>query len=193
MGVIETGARPTRTTGRVVAVGLTGALLGTVLTLALAGTGNDGVSAPPGDAVPQESLVQESLVQGSLVQEPSGSASTPISAPDPAPTPAPDPPADQVAAEAPPATTGEATAPPAQAAAAPGPLSPPAPPGGSITAEEAGLIAAAHVGGTVDDVYVEDGDHGAAWDVDVYAPDGEYTIYVSSTGEVVHVDGPYRD
>lgn len=188
MGVIETGARPTRTTGRVVAVGLTGALLGTVLTLALAGTGDDGVSAPQGDAV-----LQGSTVQGSPVQEPSGSASTPTSPPDPAPTSAPDPTADQVAAEAPPATTDGATVPPAQAATASGPLSPPAPPGGSITAEEAGLIAAAHVGGTVDDVDVEHGDHGAAWDVDVYAPDGEYTIYVSSTGEVVHVDGPYRD
>ncbi|MGF1470524.1 MAG: PepSY domain-containing protein [Rubrobacteraceae bacterium] len=60
-----------------------------------------------------------------------------------------------------------------------------------VTAEQAGEIAAAHVGGTVDTIHrEEDGDYGAAWDVDVYAPDGEYTIYVSATGEVVYQEGP---
>jgi uncharacterized membrane protein YkoI len=63
---------------------------------------------------------------------------------------------------------------------------------GTISAEQAGQIAAAHVRGTVDTVHAED-EYGAAWDVDVYAPDGEYTVYVSSTGEVVRVEGPFRD
>jgi len=61
-----------------------------------------------------------------------------------------------------------------------------------ITAEQAGEIAAAHVGGTVDTVSAET-DCGAAWDVDVYAPDGEYTLYIGATGEIVRVDGPFND
>lgn len=68
----------------------------------------------------------------------------------------------------------------------------PADPGQTINARQAGEIAAAHVGGTVDTVHRErGGDHGAAWDVDVYSDEGEYIIYVSATGEVVHVEGPF--
>jgi uncharacterized membrane protein YkoI len=63
--------------------------------------------------------------------------------------------------------------------------------GTPITAAEAGRIAAAHVGGRVDDVEREN-DYGAYWEVDVYAPDGEYTIYVSASGRIVRVDGPFR-
>ena len=64
----------------------------------------------------------------------------------------------------------------------------------TIDAQQAGEIAASHVGGTADSVSREaDGDYGATWDVDVYAPDGEYTIYVSATGEIVRVEGPFKD
>ena len=63
----------------------------------------------------------------------------------------------------------------------------------NISAERAGQIAAAHVNGTVDSVDREwGGDYGAKWDVDVYSPEGEYIIYVSSSGEIVHVEGPYN-
>jgi uncharacterized membrane protein YkoI len=61
----------------------------------------------------------------------------------------------------------------------------------TIGREEAGRIAAAHLGGgSVDDISRES-DYGAAWDVDVYAPDGDYTVYVSANGEVLRVDGPW--
>lgn len=64
----------------------------------------------------------------------------------------------------------------------------------AIDANGAAEIAASHVGGTADSVSREaDGDYGATWDVDVYAPDGEYTIYVSATGEIVRVEGPFKD
>ena len=64
----------------------------------------------------------------------------------------------------------------------------------TIDAQQAGEIAASHVGGTVDTVNREpDGDYGATWDVDVYSPEGEYTIYLSATGEVVRVEGPFTD
>jgi uncharacterized membrane protein YkoI len=161
-----------RPTGRIVAVGLTGAMLGTVLTLALAGTGNDGVSAPEGVAV-----------QTTVQQEQRDPAATPAPAPAPAPTEAP----------APAGSAGQLAAPPSPADGVAAPDPGPAAPDGAITAEQAGRIAVALVGGSVDTIHPEDGDHGAAWDVDVYAPDGEYTIYVSSAGEVVRVDGPYRD
>jgi uncharacterized membrane protein YkoI len=59
-----------------------------------------------------------------------------------------------------------------------------------IDRDQAGAIAAAHVGGIVDSIDTEN-DYGAAWDVDVYAADGEYTIYVSATGQIVRVVGPY--
>lgn len=63
----------------------------------------------------------------------------------------------------------------------------------NITAQQAGEIAASHVGGTVDEIYQESGDYGAAWDVDVYTAEGEYTIYVSAAGEVVRVEGPFDE
>ena len=67
------------------------------------------------------------------------------------------------------------------------------PEGGTIDAQQAGQIAAAHVGGTVDTVHRESGgDYGAAWDVDVYSDEGEYIVYVSATGEVTHVEGPFN-
>jgi uncharacterized membrane protein YkoI len=66
----------------------------------------------------------------------------------------------------------------------------PAASGDAIDREQAGAIAASHVGGVVDSIHTEN-DYGAAWDVDVYAPDGEYTIYVSATGEIMRVMGPY--
>lgn len=68
----------------------------------------------------------------------------------------------------------------------------PSPAGGTtISSQRAGEIAAAHVDGRVDQVERET-DYGAAWEVEVYAPDGEYDIYVSATGEIVRVDGPFR-
>lgn len=63
--------------------------------------------------------------------------------------------------------------------------------GTSISAQRAGEIAAAHVDGRVDQIEPER-DYGAAWEVEVYAPDGEYVIYVSATGQIVRVDGPFR-
>jgi hypothetical protein len=63
--------------------------------------------------------------------------------------------------------------------------------GSTISAQRAGEIAAAHVGGRVDQVEPET-DYCAAWEVEVYAPDGEYVIYVSATGEIVRVVGPSR-
>lgn len=66
------------------------------------------------------------------------------------------------------------------------------PAGATIDAQQAGQIAAAHVGGTVDTVHRESGDHGAAWDVDVYSDEGEYIVYVSAAGEVTHVEGPFN-
>lgn len=154
MGLSRDATGAPRSVGRIVAVGLTGALLGTVLTLALAGTGDDGVSAPPTPAV------QPAALSAAAEQAPGTAMPTD---------------------EAPPATEPL------------GQVPPPAPPAGLVSADEAGRIAAAHVGGVVDTIHAEDGDNGAAWDVDVYAPDGEYTIYISATGEVVHVEGPYRD
>jgi uncharacterized membrane protein YkoI len=65
------------------------------------------------------------------------------------------------------------------------------PTGSPISSAEAGRIAAAHVGGRVDDVEREN-DYGAYWEVDVYAPQGEYTIYVSASGQIVRVEGPFR-
>lgn len=171
MGVTETGA-PSRGAGRVVAVGLAGAVLGTVLTLALAGTGDEGVSAPQGPSAPV--AVEPTTVDGSTeTSAPTSTGAPPTTA---AAAPAVDPPvapSPSAPASVPPTSAGPGTIP------------------GTISAEQAGQIAAAHVGGTVDSVYADD-DYGAAWDVDVYAPDGEYTIYVSSSGEVVRVDGPYR-
>ena len=61
-----------------------------------------------------------------------------------------------------------------------------------VGAAAAGRIAAAVVGGTVDSVTAET-DYGAAWDVDVDTPKGEYTIYVSSSGAIVRVEGPFTD
>jgi uncharacterized membrane protein YkoI len=72
-----------------------------------------------------------------------------------------------------------------------GPTTSPPPGTTPISADEAGRIAAAHVGGRVDDVEREN-DYGAYWEVDVYAPRGEYTIYVSATGQIVRVEGPFR-
>jgi glucose/arabinose dehydrogenase len=165
MGLSRDATGAPRSVGRIVAVGLTGALLGTVLTLALAGTSDDGVSAPPTPAV-----------------QPAALSAAAEQAPDTA-MPTEEVTVSSVAtvAETPPATEPL------------GQVPPPAPPAGLVSADEAGRIAAAHVGGVVDTIHAEDGDHGAAWDVDVYAPDGEYTIYISATGEVVHVEGPYRD
>jgi hypothetical protein len=164
MGV-TTSNDSSRVTGRVVAVGLAGAVIGTVLTLALAGVGDDRVSAPEG------APVQEPIQQVTL---PPISTSTEV--------PATAAPAEQVTV----------TPQVADNPAAPVSLPPAAPVAGRLTAEQAGQIAAALVGGTVDTVHAEN-EYGAAWDVDVYAPDGEYTIYVSSTGEVMRVDGPFRD
>lgn len=72
-----------------------------------------------------------------------------------------------------------------------GGTAPTAPSGSAISSAEAGRIAAAHVGGRVDDIE-RDNDYGAYWEVDVYAPNGEYTIYVSATGQIVKVEGPFR-
>jgi uncharacterized membrane protein YkoI len=69
--------------------------------------------------------------------------------------------------------------------------SPPPAGGTTVSAQRAGEIAAAHVGGRVDEIEPER-DYGAAWEVEVYAPDGEYVIYVSASGEIVRVDGPFR-
>ena len=85
-----------------------------------------------------------------------------------------------------PAPTSAAPAP------APAPTTASRPSSDGIGAQEAGPIAAAHVGGTVDTVTAET-DYGAAWDIDVYAPNGEYTIYVSSSGAIVRVEGPFTD
>lgn len=63
--------------------------------------------------------------------------------------------------------------------------------GTTISAQRAGEIAAAHVDGVVDDIEREN-DYGAYWEVDVYAPQGEYTIYVSASGRIVRVEGPFR-
>lgn len=77
---------------------------------------------------------------------------------------------------------------------APEPVAEPAPEPQTVDSKQAAEIAASHVGGTVDSVQREaDGDYGAAWDVDVYSPEGEYTIYVSEFGEVVRVEGPFTD
>jgi len=61
-----------------------------------------------------------------------------------------------------------------------------------VDAQRAGEIAAGHVGGTVSEVYRED-DYGAAWEVAVYAAEGEYDVYVNSAGDVIRADGPYVD
>ena len=63
-----------------------------------------------------------------------------------------------------------------------------------INMQQAAEIAASHVGGTVDTITAEsDGDYGAAWDADVYSAEGEYTIYISATGEIMHVEGPFNE
>jgi hypothetical protein len=41
-------------------------------------------------------------------------------------------------------------------------------------------------------VYRED-DFGAAWEVEVSTPEGEYDVYVNAAGDVVRVDGPFPD
>lgn len=64
--------------------------------------------------------------------------------------------------------------------------------GNVITRAQAGQIAARHVGGVVDHIERDD-DFGAAWEVDVTTPRGEYEVYVSATGRVVRVLGPFRD
>jgi Peptidase propeptide and YPEB domain len=64
--------------------------------------------------------------------------------------------------------------------------------GGGIGREEARQIAANHVGGTAKAVYRED-DFGAAWEVEVSTPEGEYDVYVNAAGDVVRVDGPFPD
>lgn len=61
-----------------------------------------------------------------------------------------------------------------------------------MSRSEAGAIAADSVGGAVNRVYAED-DYGAAWEVEVNAPDGEYDIYVSAAGEIVRTEGPAAD
>lgn len=66
------------------------------------------------------------------------------------------------------------------------------PPATVISSAQAGQIAARHVGGTVDHIERED-DHGAAWEVDVITSSGEYEVYVSATGQVVRVLGPFAD
>lgn len=124
------------------------------------------------------------------------------STPTPEPTATPEPtPIPEATATVPPATAATAVPQPTSTptAAAPAPQRPTAEPstpepatGSAISRRQAGSIAAAHVGGTVDSIEREN-DYGAAWDVDVYAPDGEYTIYVSGTGEIVRIEGPFRD
>jgi hypothetical protein len=61
---------------------------------------------------------------------------------------------------------------------------------GAITAAEAAQIAADHIGGTAGVVAPED-DFGAAWEVEVFTSQWEYEVYVSASGEVVRVLGPF--
>ena len=61
-----------------------------------------------------------------------------------------------------------------------------------LSRAQAGEIAVAEVGGTVNRVYKED-DFGAAWEVEVATPDGEFDVYVSAAGEVVRTRGPKPD
>jgi uncharacterized membrane protein YkoI len=60
-----------------------------------------------------------------------------------------------------------------------------------ITQAQAGQIAARHVGGGVVDHIEREDDYGAAWEVDVYTARGEFEVYVSATGQVVRVLGPF--
>jgi len=71
-------------------------------------------------------------------------------------------------------------------------LASPPPIGSPISAQRAGVIAATHVAGVVDDIE-RDNDDGAYWEVDVYSSRGEYTVYVTATGQVLLVEGPFRD
>jgi uncharacterized membrane protein YkoI len=73
------------------------------------------------------------------------------------------------------------------------PSAPATPTATVITASQAGQIAARHVGGGVVDHIEREDDYGAAWEVDVYTPRGEYEVYVSATGRVVRVLGPFAD
>lgn len=175
---------PSRSTGgrrplsSIIAVGLLGGTVGTVLTLALSGgdgrslpTVNDGPTAAD---TPVEQIVTTLPAAPTLVTPPSAPVTTPVpTVPVEVPVPAP-------------AATAPAPASDSLGVTANSPTDVMGP-------DEAGRIAAMHVGGRVDTIHPENGDYGAAWDVDVYAPDGEYTVYVSATGAVVRVEGPFRD
>ncbi len=169
-----------------------GALVGFGLIVSLGGgdddttvaTGAEAVATATPDLEPTATAAPDPTA--TAAPEPTPTA-VPTATPEPAPTATPVPPAP-TATPVPPAPAPTATSAPA----APPAGNPPAAGGGTISRARAGQIAAAHVGGTVDSISRED-DYGAAWDVDVYAPDGEYTIYVSATGEIVRVEGPFRD
>ncbi|MFN3217337.1 MAG: hypothetical protein ACE367_12650 [Acidimicrobiales bacterium] len=138
-------------------------------------------SQPAAAIAPAESQpATEPVADQSTAADAAATSDTSASAPSTAVPETAAPTADQ------PATSSDAQAP-----------SEPAPAASSasdtvISRDQAGAIAAAHVDGVVDSIHTEN-DYGAAWDVDVYAPDGEYTIYVSATGEIVRVEGPFRD
>lgn len=90
-----------------------------------------------------------------------------------------------------PAATGSTTAATSSAVTTDAATTAPAPAaGGSVTRAEAGAIAVARVGGVVNTVEPET-DYGARWEVGVYLPDEEYTVYVGADGTIVRVDGPF--
>lgn len=88
-------------------------------------------------------------------------------------------------------TSPDAATPAPTPSAAPGA---PAPPEGQVIApDDAGEIAADHVGGGAVQAIEREDDYGATWEVEVYGPGGEYEVYVAASGTVVRVLGPFAD
>jgi outer membrane biosynthesis protein TonB len=178
------------------ATAVAGALVGFGLVTTLASDGDEtelvaAVGAPTTTATDLEPVFLEPDAQPTATPAP---AATPTAPPEPTPEPTAEPTATPAPTAVPQPTPTPAPPRPTAAPAAPAPEPPATAPasGTTITRQQAGAIAAAHVGGTVDSIDRES-DYGAAWDVDVYAPDGEYTIYVSATGQIVRIEGPFRD
>ncbi|MFN3217339.1 MAG: hypothetical protein ACE367_12660 [Acidimicrobiales bacterium] len=186
------------------ATAVAGALVGFGLVTTLAGDGDEtelvaAVEAPTTATTDLEPVFLEPDEEPTATPTPTAE---PTAIPEPTATPQPTATPEPTAV---PTSTPEPTAPPrptptpmppqpTATPAAPAPEPPATAPasGTTITRQQAGAIAAAHVGGTVDSVERES-DYGAAWEAEVYAPDGEYTIYVSATGQIVRVEGPFRD
>jgi uncharacterized membrane protein YkoI len=139
------------------------------------GERQDVVAGPPDAATDATQPTTDAPDPAASDPAPAGPQDAPVPAPGPAATPSPGGPA---ASESPPPQPPDASAPPGVDV---------------IAADEAGRIAADHVGGGAVQAIEPEDDYGAAWEVEIYRADGEYEVYVNAVGTVVRALGPFPD